>query len=144
MVFSQCSPFLEMMENLQKPLHPSGEVSALHPCQCPPWCAPPTSVESPPPLPGRNCRRCPPLPPPDSQVCCPSAALKVASTEEPEELTGAQEVKEPQEFAEHVARSSLPTNKRCGAGTPPRIVGGKEAELGQVSRVDTPTPSSPG
>ena len=35
MVFSQCSPFLEMMENLQKPLHPSGEVSALHPLLVP-------------------------------------------------------------------------------------------------------------
>ena len=35
MVFSQCSPFLEMMENLQKPLHPSGEVWPLHPLPVP-------------------------------------------------------------------------------------------------------------
>ena len=34
-VFSQCSPFLEMMENLQKPLHPSGEATPRHPLLVP-------------------------------------------------------------------------------------------------------------
>jgi len=110
-VFSQCSPFLEMMENLQKPLHPSvpALVRSSYLCGV-------TTASTGNKLP---------------KVCCPSAALKVVSKDEPEELTGPQEIKEPQEFAEHVARSSLPTNTRCGAGTPPRIVGGKDAELGQ-------------
>jgi len=110
--FSSCSPFMEMMANLRKPLHRS--VPAL--IRSSYLCGAEDDNSS-----GKKIPK----------ICCPKDALHVAEPESPSEPVAAGPLAEPPFFANHPGRSSLAQDDACGMPVAARIVGGQDAKLGQ-------------
>jgi len=110
--FSSCSPFMEMMANLRKPLHPSVPALVRSSYLCGAEDAP-------------SGKKIP-------KICCPKDALKVAEPQSEPEPVAAGPLEEPAFFANHPGRSSLAPPDNCGVSIQAtRIVGGQDAKLGQ-------------
>jgi len=110
--YSQCSPFVQMMVNLKKPLHPSVPSMVRSSYLC--------GIEE---IEGKR------LP----KVCCPSEALAVTAAikEEPSEPKPVTDTKPTNRYLQHPARSMLASEDSCGRSFPAgRIVGGEDAPLG--------------
>lgn len=108
--YSSCSPFVQMMVNLKKPLHPAVPSMVRSSFLC-----------------GIDDSTGQKLP----KICCPSAALAVkqkqlTTTEEPETTTP------PKKFSNHPGKKLLADENSCGISSPiGRIVGGQDALMGQ-------------
>jgi len=111
--YSSCSPFMEMMANLRKPLHESVPLLIRSSYLC-----------------GREDGPGGKMTP---KICCPKDALKVAKPEPESEPVSAGPLEEPEFFANHPGRSSLAPSDNCGLSimTSKNIVGGQDAKLGQ-------------
>lgn len=111
--YDKCSPFIQLMANLRKPLPRSTPTLIRSSFLC-----------------GQDSERQVP------KICCPAAALTSrldeTTTKAPETTT---ESNEPiDRFADHVARSALSDSKTCGIPTVnTRIVGGQSAVIGQYN-----------
>eukprot|EP00090_Calanus_glacialis_P037752 TRINITY_DN6531_c0_g1_i2.p1 TRINITY_DN6531_c0_g1~~TRINITY_DN6531_c0_g1_i2.p1 ORF type:complete len:493 (-),score=122.35 TRINITY_DN6531_c0_g1_i2:89-1567(-) len=108
--YSSCSPFVQMMVNLKKPLHPAVPSMVRSSFLC-----------------GIDDSTGQKLP----QICCPSAALAVkqkppTTTEEPEPVT------HKNKYSNHPGKRLLADESSCGISSPiGRIVGGQDALMGQ-------------
>jgi len=107
-LYNKCSPFVEMMANLRKPLPPAVPSIVRSSYLC--------GVKE---VDGRNFPK----------VCCPSEALHALEPTEPPP----KEVKETitNRYGNHPARKLLSNDLSCGASLGKRIVGGQNADLGQ-------------
>lgn len=108
--YSSCSPFVQMMVNLKKPLHPAVPSMVRSSFLC-----------------GIDDSTGQKLP----KVCCPSAALSVkqkpiVTTQEPEPDTPTNK------YSNHPGKRLLAEETSCGISSPiGRIVGGQDAPLGR-------------
>ena len=112
-VYSKCSPFLEMMANLRKPLPSavSSLVSSSYLCG----------------ITEENSRRYP-------NICCPTAALAAGAGDDATDKTDDKQeavVERRHRYMDHPAISELADSQLCGMGVAKRIVGGKDAGLGE-------------
>ena len=114
-LYSKCSPFVEMMANLRKPLPPSTStlISSSFLCGA-------TEDEE-------AGKKYP-------NICCPSAALSLGSSG-PDEDEKEEEEEEEEElthrFSDHPAVGRLSDEKFCGLSPAMRVVGGEDATVGQ-------------
>ena len=107
-VYSACNPFVQMLSNLKKPLHPVVPALVRSSYLC--------GTETQPS--GGS------LP----KVCCPSAALAAQAT--PDSTPSPPPPSHP--YSSHPALGRLAPEATCGStGTQVRIVGGSDASLGQ-------------
>jgi len=116
--YGECSPFVQMMINLKKPLHPAVPSMVRSSYLC--------GVEE------TETKRVP-------KICCPSEALAASSAPVPGRDSPTEEAQpetttlEPRHrYLDHPARSLLASEASCGIANPlGRIVGGKDALIGQ-------------
>jgi len=111
--YSSCSPFVQMMVNLKKPLHPAVPSMVRSSFLC-----------------GIDDSTGQKLP----KVCCPSAAL--AAKQKPKVVTEAPLAPEPttpeNKYANHPGKRLLADDTSCGISSPiGRIVGGQDAPIGR-------------
>merc|ERR1719367_2611562 len=109
--YSSCSPFVQMMVNLKKPLHPAVPSMVRSSFLC-----------------GLDESTGQKLP----KICCPSAALAVKPKPQvtPAESTAPEEPIN--KYSNHPARQLLADGASCGiSNTDLRIVGGQDAQMGQ-------------
>jgi len=109
--YSSCSPFVQMMVNLKKPLHPAVPSMVRSSFLC-----------------GLDESTGQKLP----KICCPSAALAVKPKPQvtPAESTAPEEPVN--KYSNHPARQLLADGASCGISNPVgRIVGGQDALMGQ-------------
>jgi len=108
-LYNKCSPFVEMMANLRKPLPPAVPSIVKSSYLC--------GVEE------EEGKKFP-------KVCCPSEALNAA---EPPLPPPPREEKETptNKYSSHPAKHLLSDEMSCGVSLADRIVGGKDAKLGQ-------------
>merc|ERR1711890_195375 len=112
-LYNQCSPFTQLLTNLQRPLPPAVPKIIRSSYHC--------GLESEETTGNR-------LP----RICCPSAALEAQKVEEAvtPEVDDTPEPEDP--FRDHPARKLLASNEECGVvRLGMRIVGGQDAALGQ-------------
>ena len=101
--YSQCSPFVQLLVNLKKPLDPVVPSMVRSSWLC--------GLEE-------GGQAGPQVP----QVCCPSAALAVSQPPPPQQPR----------YLSHPGLAQLASAETCGRATPKfRIVGGQDAQLGQ-------------